>query len=154
MVPYPSKFGTLVWETAMPTGQRWRFWENGGRVTLFPLCFMGPNDKLHLLLSSLCETEGCTISDFGRWGSITGVLSHRRISGPSGDAKTVRNFLGQSLTPVLQGLMEGGLALDILLDEFFLVWTTQSSTMPRYVCQLDLCICLSVCVCLFYFVQL
>ena len=100
--------------------------EDGGKVTLCPLCFMGPNDELHLLLHCV-KLRGALypILVDGGQSLESSLLSHRRILGPSGDAETVRNFLGQSLTPV-QGLVERGLALDILLDEFFLVWTTVS----------------------------
>ena len=100
--------------------------EDGGRVTLCPLCFLGPNDEIHLLLhcEKLRPSRTRIMVDGGL--SLESSLRHlRRVEGPSGDAETVCNFLGQTSTPI-HGLIERGLALDILLDEFFLMWTTVS----------------------------
>ena len=51
----------------------------------------------------------------------------RVTPGPAGDDETIRCFLGQSGHP-LSVMVKRGLALDILLEEFFKIWTVKCGT--------------------------
>ena len=49
----------------------------------------------------------------------------RKSHGEAGDEECIRNFLGKPGMQ-LRELVDRGLALDILLDEFFLMWSNKS----------------------------
>ena len=64
--------------------------------------------------------------------SLEESLRDLRVTpGPAGDDETVRCFLGQSGHSLIV-MVERGLDLVILLDEFFLLWTRESGRLqPR-----------------------
>ena len=98
--------------------------DSGGRVKICPLCLNGDNNEVHLLIQckrlNYCRTKILVHGGV----SLDRVLAELRISS-SDDAECVRRFLGQS-SHTCKELMERGLALDILLDEFFLEWSKAS----------------------------
>ena len=100
--------------------------ESGGRVTLCPICLNGPNNEIHLLLH--CEPLGIKRKRIYVSGNIsleTSLEMLRKSPGEAGDEECIRNFLGKPGMQ-LRELVDRGLALDILLDEFFLMWSNKS----------------------------
>ena len=99
--------------------------DDGGRVTLCPLCLGGPYVESHLLLHCPELRTLRTRTKVSGGLSLEESLEVLRVTqGPSGDDETIRCYLGQTGHP-LSVMVERGLALDILLDEFFRVWTVK-----------------------------
>ena len=98
--------------------------DSGGRVKICPLCLNGDNNKVHLLIQckrlSFCRTKILVHGGV----SLDRVLADLSKSS-SDDAECAWRFLGQS-SHTCKELMEQGLVLDILLDEFFLEWSRAS----------------------------
>ena len=62
---------------------------------------------------------------YGNISLETSLDMLRKSPGEAGDKECIRNFLGKPGMP-LRELVDRGLALDILLDEFFLKWSNKS----------------------------
>ena len=96
--------------------------QDGGRVLQCPLCFQGSNDEFHLLMK-------CTLMDQAR--SENKLRDTRLLQSTLLDLQTrsidefeaVRLFLGQDKSITKKDLMDRGLALDILVNRFFLKWS-------------------------------
>ena len=100
--------------------------DDGGRVMLCPLCFAGPNDESHLLFHCLKMRAIRLRINVSGGVSLEESLRILHVTpDPAWENETVRRFQGQS-GPTYMVLVERGLALDILLEEFFPLWTKQS----------------------------
>ena len=97
--------------------------QDGGRVLQCPLCFQGDNNEFHLLIP-------CKQMEHHRQGislrseqSIQSFLTEQRTQGKD-DFQAIRVLLGQEGKINKMDLIDRGLALDILLDKFFLEWSS------------------------------
>ena len=95
--------------------------QDGGRVLQCPLCFQGDNNEFHLLIT-------CKQMEHHRQGislrsgqSIQSFLTEQRSQGKD-DFQAIRVLLGQGEKINKMDLIDRGMALDILLDKFFLEW--------------------------------
>ena len=95
--------------------------QDGGRILQCPLCFMGSNDEFHLLIK--CESMEQARSEIKllNGDSLQATLMKLRL-GSRDDFEACRIFLGQNKSLKRSDLADRGLALDILLDKFFLEW--------------------------------
>ena len=93
--------------------------QDGGRILQ---CFMGSNDEFHLLIK--CEVMEQSRSEIKLLdgNSLQATLMKLRIESRD-DFEACRIFLGQDKSLRRTGLADRGLALDILLDRFFLEWS-------------------------------
>jgi len=96
--------------------------QDGGRILQCPLCFMGSNDELHLLIK--CESMEQSRSEIKllNGDSLQATLMKLRLESRD-DFEACRMFLGQDKSLRRTDLADRGLALDILLDRFFLEWS-------------------------------
>ena len=96
--------------------------QDGGRILQCPLCFMGSNDEFHLLIK--CEFMEQSRSEIKllNGDSLQATLMKLRLESRD-DFEACRIFLGQDKSLKRTDLADRGLALDILLDRFFLEWS-------------------------------
>ena len=96
--------------------------QDRGRILQCPLCFMGSNDEFHLLLK--CEYMEQSRSEIKllKGDSLQATLMKLRLKSRD-DFEACRIFLGQDKSLKRSDLADRGLALDILLDKFFLEWS-------------------------------
>ena len=99
--------------------------QDGGGVTCCRLCFLGPNHKLHLVKFCHC-LESTRLSIHLPGGiSHTAALESVRVRNACVLAEeTLWMFLDQELGLSWLDLVDCGLELDVLVDCFFLEWST------------------------------
>ena len=104
---------------------------DGGRILVCPLCLQGPNDEVHLVCD--CQTlevvrKNIVVSGDTSLETMLRELRHEHPGSTSEDL--LRVHLGQGMeSPGSNTLsLELGLALDIMVDNFFLLW---SKMVPR-----------------------
>ena len=97
---------------------------DGGRILVCPLCLQGPNDKVHLVCD--CQTlevvrKNIVVSGDTSLENMLRELRHKHPGSTSEDVLWV--YLGQGHGVSRKQYIERGLALDILVDNFFLLWS-------------------------------
>lgn len=99
-----------------------------GEIKICPLCVVGKNDEIHLVIQCP-ELSGARSSiKLGRRQSLTDCLAaiHRRF-GPETQQEHLRLFLGQEHDLSRTHLIQRGFALDRLVDHFFELWSLKLS---------------------------
>ena len=107
--------------------------QDDGRVTICPLCLLGPNTELHVLLNcvSLHRIRSTIFMLSGAF--LESLLSSIRHSyNCQSDQEVARFFLGQEHGLTRIDLIDRGLALDVLLTSFYAQWSVlRGRTIPR-----------------------
>ena len=106
--------------------------QDDGHVTVCPLCLLGPNTELHVLLGcvSLRPTRSTTFMLSGV--SLESLLiSIRHSYNCQSDQEVARFFLGQEHGLTRMNFIDRGLALDVLLTAFYSQWSVlRGRTVP------------------------
>ena len=96
---------------------------DGGRVLQCPLCFSGSNDEFHLLIK--CRTMQKHREDIKLRNGLSLQAFLIDLQSTSSDELTAaRAFLGQNQSLNQVELVDRGYALDILVERFFLEWSS------------------------------
>ena len=98
--------------------------QDDGRVTVCPLCLLGPNTELHVLLgcTSLRRSRS-TIFMLSGVSLESLLVSIRHSYNCQSDQEVARFFLGQERGLTRMNLVDRGLALDVLLTAFYSQWS-------------------------------
>ena len=121
LLPIPRKWWTLQNHVENSRCSQILIRFRGG-ILQCPLCFMGSNDEFHLLIK--CEFMEQSRSEIKllNGDSLQATLMKLRLESRD-DFEACRIFLGQDKSLKRTDLADRGLALDILLDRFFLEWS-------------------------------
>ena len=98
--------------------------QDDGRVTQYPLCLIGPNNELHLVMH--CRSLVMPRLSIRLRGGVSlsaALESVRTRHSCVSDVETLRMFLGQEPGLSRLDLVDHSLALDILVDYFFQEWS-------------------------------
>ena len=99
--------------------------QDGGRVLQCPLSFLGDNNEFHLLVSCKQMEKHRQSISLRTGQTLQSFITEQQASGHD-DLQAVRILLGQGAQIKKMDLVDRGLALDILLDKFFLEWSNVS----------------------------
>ena len=95
--------------------------QDDGRVVGCPLCLLGPNNELHLAMH--CHCLVATRLSIHLKGSVSLMESVRARNNCVLNEETLNMFLGPEPGLTRLDLVDRGLALDILVDCFFVEWS-------------------------------
>ena len=96
--------------------------QNEDRVLQCPLCFQGSNNEFHLFIKFTIVLSARLEIMLRDWSFLESTLLD--LQSRSWDKfETARVFLGQDKKLLKTDMIDRGLALDILVDKFYLEWT-------------------------------
>ena len=105
--------------------------QDGGPVLQCPLCFQGSNNEFHMLMKCNIMIPARSEIKLRDGRSLESTLIDLQ-SRSRDEFEAARMFLGQDKELQRTDMIDRGLALDILVDKFYLEWSTiRGLVVPR-----------------------